>query len=535
MARQAEEYFPEGSLVCLTHDESTGKERKTVKDQLPGKVVGILKSSPHRDDVEVLVSMGRLEDQKKEGKTIKAWTGGPIEKRKGKELFVFAPALDATTHKIVDWGLQDLPYERDGDNPAMPEAYKFIRNALEEMEEEGIPLDDVVQRMYPTQAPHTAVVWRAWLQVKHDHYFYGTPDRVKCHTQAHVEERDWTKGNLQVVDMAEQENAAAAKKAKADGTKEARKRLLQIMNLRGSGLLKAMTEREINNVCSKATLQRFEKGDELITQGVESAHLCVVVAGELDAVQRFGEEPFAIEESQFVLTPGKTFSEEAILHLPARMTVRALKPVEVALIEVRYCEFLVNESPDALKSIQKLLDWQDDYKPVYDLLLQRKSMLFSSFMDNELKALSKYVTLKPIVKDTLICREGSTANSMFIMVRGYARAYNEIPITDKMQDRRKGSLKNIFDDLDVDEDLTAGDIHAQMAGRSLKSLHQTSLKSLKKLQEKEELKEQQELIAEDSFSSLSSIGKFFCAALSCGIPIFCLQCRGRASSKWFDP
>ena len=30
--------------------------------QLPGKIVGILKSSVNRDDIEVLVSMGRLED-----------------------------------------------------------------------------------------------------------------------------------------------------------------------------------------------------------------------------------------------------------------------------------------------------------------------------------------------------------------------------------------------------------------------------------------------------------------------------------------
>ena len=42
-------------------------------------------------------------------------------------------------------------------------------------------------------------------------------------------------------------------------------------------------------------------------------------------MQRFGSEPFEIEESQLVLTPGKTFAEEAILHTPARMTVRALK------------------------------------------------------------------------------------------------------------------------------------------------------------------------------------------------------------------
>lgn len=510
MARQAEDHFPEGSLVCLMHDETTGKERKTVKDQLPGKVVGILKSMPHRDDVEVLVSMGRLEDQKKGGKTVKAWTGGPIEKKKGKELFVFAPAVDTTTHKIVDWGLQDLPYERE-DNPAMPEAYKFIQNALAEMESDGFPLDDLVERMYPTHSPHTAVIWRAWLQVKNDHYFYGTPDHVQCHTEAHVEERDWTKGTLQVVDMAEQENSAAAKKAKADGTKEARKRLLQIMNLRGSGLLKAMTEREINSVCGKAALQRFEKGDELITQGVESEHLCVVVAGELDAVQRFGEEPFAIEESQFVLTPGKTFSEEAVLHLPARMTVRALKPVEVALIEVRYCEFLVNESPDALKSIHKLLDWQSDYKPVYDLLLQRKSMLLHSFKDNELKALSKYVELKTIMKDTLICREGSSAKSMFMMVRGYARAYNQIEITDKMQNRRKESLKNILEDHNGDGDLSTEEIHAQMAGQSLKSLHQTSLKSLKKLREQEEQKEEDDFAAGEGFSN---IGQFVCSVVA---------------------
>ena len=448
--------------------------------QLPGKVVGILKSMPNPDDVEVLISIGRLKDGKSTthpGKTVKVWTEGPIEKKKGKELFKFAPALDPTTHKVVDWTLSDLAYEHD-DNPAMPEAYKYVKEALVVMETDALPLEDFVERMYPKEAPHTAIIWRAWLQVKHDHYFFGTPDRVKCHAEEHVAERDWTKGTMQVVDMTEQENAAAAKKAKADTTKEARKRLLQIMNLRGSGLLTAMTEREMSNMCNKAVLQRFERGDELITQGVESEYFCVVVAGELDAIQRFGEDPFSIEESQFVLTPGKTFSEEAILHQPARMTVRALKAVEVALIEVRHCEFLVNESPDALKSIQKLLNWQEDHKPVYDVLLQRKSMLLHSFKDTELKALAKYITLQPIVKDTLICREATAGDSMYIVVRGYARAYNEIKITEKMQDRRQSSLKNLFVDDDGDGQLTTDEMHAQLKGQSLKDLRQSSLKSL---------------------------------------------------------
>ena len=110
-----------------------------------------------------------------------------------------------------------------------------------------------------------------------------------------------------------------------------------------------------------------------------------MVAGELDAIQRFGEPPFSIEESQFVLSPGNTFAEETALHLPSRLTVRALKPVEVAMIEVRHCEFLVNENPDALASIQKLLNWQEDHKPIYDLLMQRKSLLLRNLKDHELK------------------------------------------------------------------------------------------------------------------------------------------------------
>lgn len=229
--------------------------------------------------------------------------------------------------------------------------------------------------------------------------------------------------------MSEHEDRAAAKERKSEQSKEARKRLKQIMMLRGSPLLKALTEREISDIASKALLQRFEKGDEIITQGEVGTHFAVVVAGELDAIQKFGEEPFVMEESKFVLTSGKTFLEEAILQKPARMTVRALKPVELGLIEVRHCEFLVNESPDARRSIERLLNWQEDHKPIFDLLMERKSMLLNTLKDHELKALAKYVTLKPMEKDTLVCREKDFGSSMFVVIRYYSRLVfaNRIP------------------------------------------------------------------------------------------------------------
>jgi hypothetical protein len=252
---------------------------------------------------------------------------------------------------------------------------------------DGMPLDAVVNYMYTENAanPHTSNMWRAWLQVKNDHYFYGSPELIKCHTAAHVEEKEYSTGSVNITDTAEHEDRTAARKAKSDKTKEARKRVLQIMMLRNSPLLKVLADREISNIANKAELQRYEKGEEVVTQGVDGGNMCVVVAGELDAIQRFGEWPFLNEESQFVLSAGNTFAEEAVLHVPSRLTVRALKPVEIALIEVHHCEFLVNESPDALAGINKLLNWQEDHKPIFDLLMQRKSLLLRNLKDHELK------------------------------------------------------------------------------------------------------------------------------------------------------
>jgi len=320
-----------------------------------------------------------------------AWAEGDIQKKKGKELLVFAKATQRRQGSFekedVDWRIEDLPFEFEK-NERMPEVWKFLQNALAENPEMGgMPLDNIVNYMYPENEtnPHTSFMWRAWLQVRNDHYFYGSPDAIRCHDAAHVEERDYSVGAVNIADASEHEDRAAARKAKSDNTKEARKRLLQIMMLRNSSLLKAMADREISTTANKAELQRYEKGEEVVTQGVDGGHLCVVVAGELDAIQRFGEPPFSIEESQFVLSPGNTFAEETALHLPSRLTVRALKPVEVAMIEVRHCEFLVNENPDALASIQKLLNWQEDHKPIYDLLMQRKSLLLRNLKDHELK------------------------------------------------------------------------------------------------------------------------------------------------------
>ena len=287
----------------------------------------------------------------------------------------------------VDWRIEDLPFEFEK-NERMPEVWKFLQDALAENPGlDGMPLDAIVNYMYPENAtnPHTSNMWRAWLQVKNDHYFFGSPESIRCHTAAHVEEKDYSTGSVNITDTAEHEDHTAARKAKSDKTKEARKRVLQIMMLRNSPLLKAMADREISNIANKAELQRYEKGEEVVTQGVDGGNMCVVVAGELDAIQRFGEWPFSIEESQFALHPGNTFAEEAVLHVPSRLTVRALKPVEIALIEVRHCEFLVNESPDALASINKLLNWQEDHKPIFDLLMQRKSLLLRNLKDHELK------------------------------------------------------------------------------------------------------------------------------------------------------
>ena len=451
----AEKLFPEGALVCLTHDERNGKPRSGCKDQLPGKIVGVLKSMPNRDDVELMVSIARPVDAPgQEGITTsvhnrkKVWTDGPIEKKRGKEIHVFPlvqKAVGKGETQTVDWRLDDLPYERE-ENPNMPDAWKFIKLSMEQNGTDSMALDDGIwQSMYPNEC-HYAAVWKAWLQVKFDYYFHGdTPEAIHCHNEEHVEARDWGKGTVQQVDMTEHENREAARAKKADDSREARKRLLRIMNLRASALLKTMTDREITAICGKAVLQRYEEGDQVVTQGIDRRQLCIVVAGELDAVQRFGSEPFEIEESQLVLTPGKTFAEEAILHTPARMTVRALKACEVALVDVRHCEFLVNESPDALKSIQKLLRWEEDHKDIFDLLMQRKTMLLKDLKDQELRYLAKYVTLKPITKDTLLCREGDQGDSMFIVARGYVRAYNEIELTAEMKNRRNQTLSSLGD------------------------------------------------------------------------------------------
>jgi CRP-like cAMP-binding protein len=72
-----------------------------------------------------------------------------------------------------------------------------------------------------------------------------------------------------------------------------------------------------------------------------------------------------------------------------------------------------------------------------------------------MQALSKYVTLRPITRDTLLCREGAEGKSMYIMVRGYARAYNDIELTDQMKERRRSSLKNIFELERLEEELKA--------------------------------------------------------------------------------
>ena len=231
-----------------------------------------------------------------------------------------------------------------------------------------------------------------------------------------------------------------ARKFKSENIEEAHKKVLQIMMLRNSPLLKAMTDREIANTVATAGLQRFEKGETIVVQGVDAGNLYVLIAGECDAIQQFGKPPFAIEERQCTLSPGNTFAEESILHIPSRMIVRALTPVEIAIIEVRYFEFLVHESPDALKSIQKLINWQEDHKSVYDLLMQRKSLLLKNLKDHELKALAKYVTVKAFSKDSLLCRECETGTSMFIVLRGCARAFNDIEISERAKERRRAKF-----------------------------------------------------------------------------------------------
>ena len=186
MSKKAEEFFPEGCLVCMTHDD-TGKQRRLVKEQFPGKVVGILKSSPNRDDVEVLVSMAMVQEipsKTKPGKLDKQWAEGEIAKKKGKQLLTFVPQFAKVDNRLkpVDWKIEDLPFYLD-ENPRMPEVHKFIRNALAEMEIKSMPMDNMVRYMYPLDPPHNKLVWASWLQVKHDHYFYGTPDEIFCHVR----------------------------------------------------------------------------------------------------------------------------------------------------------------------------------------------------------------------------------------------------------------------------------------------------------------------------------------------------------------
>ena len=55
---------------------------------------------------------------------------------------------------------------------------------------------------------------------------------------------------------------------------------------------------------------------------------------------------------------------------------------------------------------------------------------------------------------------------MYIVVRGYARAYNEIPITQKMQDRRHNSLKRIIVDEDGDGEVSTDEMIGQLQEQS---------------------------------------------------------------------
>jgi hypothetical protein len=73
--------------------------------------------------------------------------------------------------------------------------------------------------------------------------------------------------------------------------------------------------------------------------------------------------------------------------------------------------------------------------------MQRKSLLLKNLKDHELKALAKYVTIKTFAKDSLLCRECETGTSMFIVLRGYARAFNDIEISERAIERREAKFK----------------------------------------------------------------------------------------------
>ena len=95
------------------------------------------------------------------------WKEGSIEKKKGRELLVFAQVFQRMGHgerKLVDWRLEDLQYERE-ENSVLDDVWKFVKGATQSLGTDGVSLDEIFLRMYPNDEPHPAVMWKAWLQV----------------------------------------------------------------------------------------------------------------------------------------------------------------------------------------------------------------------------------------------------------------------------------------------------------------------------------------------------------------------------------
>uniref|UniRef100_A0A6U5XVS2 Cyclic nucleotide-binding domain-containing protein n=1 Tax=Guillardia theta TaxID=55529 RepID=A0A6U5XVS2_GUITH len=203
---------------------------------------------------------------------------------------------------------------------------------------------------------------------------------------------------------------------------ENRKKIEKVLQQRLSELLKILTDREIRNLSNKGKIHRFDKDQVISAHGELGDSLKCVVSGSLEASSIYGQGANEISQRELTLGRGNTFGEEAILDMPCVMTVKALGPCEVCYIHVQHFRSVIGKNADVNAVLRSSLTWQEKHKSPLQILAQRKCKLLEIMSDDAIKTLSKEVEKMYIESDTLLCSQGDDGDSMFIIIKGCARA-----------------------------------------------------------------------------------------------------------------
>lgn len=168
----------------------------------------------------------------------------------------------------------------------------------------------------------------------------------------------------------------------------------------------------------------MEEGDVIVKQGEIADSMYICVAGELEGVLAYGEGDGVIRKKVMHVTEGITFGEESLVQQPSRVTVIAKRSCELGVSSHRACEFIVQQSPDIVSSAKSVAE--GTHRPVLDIIMERKSVMFQQLGDNELKFIARHFKIRRVKRDTELFKQGRESDSMYLVVDGFVRHFSTL-------------------------------------------------------------------------------------------------------------